>query len=206
MSFDVYRPARSSWTLGLQSPADEPVSVTFVRDHTNLTDADDLVLLESMISQAREIVELETNRVMLTTACVLKLDRFPAIGDLVIELPGGVCQGVDAITYIDPAGVERTWATDQWVLDAADTFGNARLGPARGVEWPAVEARGLAVTIEYTAGWNADTAVPAALRGAIAKVAATLYDERHATSDGSALTSSRWFRAMISRWRVFQVV
>lgn len=201
---DVYKPQRSSWSVGVASPPDEPVDADFVRLHTNLSEVDALTLLDAYISQARELVELETNRILLATSCVLKLDRFPCLEDAVIELPGGKAQSVDSITYLDAAGVERTWAADQYLVDLADRHGNARVGLAYGAEWPDVLPRGLPVSISYTAGWATAEDVPHALRAAVARLSASLYDERHAGQE-NPVTQSPWFRAMIAHWRVWKV-
>lgn len=201
---NIYKPARSSWEVGTASPPDEPVTAAYVRDHTALTTDDALTLLEAYITEARQLVELETNRVLMTTACTLRLDGFPPAEDAVIELPGGKVQSVDEITYVDENGATQTWASSNYTTDLLARHGNGRIGLAYGADWPAVQDRGLPVTIIYTAGWPTADDVPPALRGAIAKVAASLYDERHAEGD-KALTESRWFRAMVSKWRIWKV-
>lgn len=199
----IYQPQRSALTVNAPSPPDEPVTEAFVRDHTNLTVSDDIELLSSYITAARQMVEAETNRVLMTTGCTLKIDRFPVDQDAVIELFGGICQSVESITYVDTDGVTQTWDAANYVADLTSSRGNARIGLAYEKTWPAVQPRGLAVTISYTAGWSSAGDVPAPLRVAIAKLAATLYDERHA--DGADVKESRWFRAMVRQWRIWKV-
>lgn len=82
---------------------------------------------------------------------------------------------VDAVTYLDEDGAAQS-------LDAADYASDLLGNPGRVVmgadaSWPTTFDGPNAVTIEFTAGYTADT-LPAPIKSAVLQLVAQQFDER----------------------------
>jgi uncharacterized phiE125 gp8 family phage protein len=111
--------------------------------------------LERLIRSATRQAQTELHRALLTQTWALKLDRFPACGE--IELPFG-CTAVTGVTYVDDAGATQTLTGANYVVDVARQPG--RLVRADGTTWPTTAYRPNAVTVTMTCGYGNANAVP----------------------------------------------
>lgn len=191
----------------LEAPAVEVVDLPQLRDFLRLdTDADD-AMLARMATAAREQVEAYTGRSLVQRTLVLTLDEFPggrvhwldragtrALLNDAVELPGAPLVSVTSIEYEDLAGVTQT--LDAGAYEVQVQALPPRVLPAVGYAWPAARA----VTITYEAGYGTEpTLVPAALREAVMRIAAMMY-ERECTD----CTSDPQVRALLDAWRVWR--
>lgn len=111
-------------------------------------------------------------------------DRFPA-RRLVLHHPP--LASVEAVRYVDPAGVLRTLDAAEYVVRTGEAPGE--IVPAWGASWP--EARGDedAVSVEFTCGYGAPADVPEPIRQAVLLILATLYDNPASVVTGTIATA-----------------
>jgi uncharacterized phiE125 gp8 family phage protein len=157
-------------------PAIEPVSLSEVKRHANVVATDDDGFLSSLIAAAREQVESDTGRALITQTWRLKLHDW--FGDL-IELPRAPLQSVTSIKYFDADNVEVTLPAAYYDVDADRTPGVIWRDPD--YTWPMVSDQANAVTITYKAGYgDAAATVPARAKQAIALLVGHWYRSREA--------------------------
>lgn len=98
-----------------------------------------------------------------------------------ILLPGAPVKGIDKITYLDPAGVEKTLPAEAYRLDVDSE--PARLTCATGKSWPATASVTGAVKVDYILGADEPDDVPGDLIDAVSLIVAHRYQHREAVSD-----------------------
>ena len=156
-------------------PAAEPVTLDEQRAQMLIPDTlseDDDFIENDCIKTAREIVEEETWRALMTQTWRLNLMHFSDS----IPLPRPPLQGVSSITYIDLGGAEQTLPTSFYTVLTDDVPG--RICRAYGQSWPAVRCVPNAIKITYVAGFASADAVPSAYKKAIKLLAADFYEHR----------------------------
>lgn len=134
--------------------------------------------LGTLIQTARETVEFETRRALITQERAFRLKDFPK-DDGPIELPFGNLQTVDSIVYTDSAGVETTMAAESYYVQNGGVYAS-KLFPAYGTDWPDYDpASGEGIIVTFTCGYGDNPAdVPNSLRTAIKMLCSDLYYSR----------------------------
>jgi hypothetical protein len=176
------------------APSELPVSLAIAKSHLRVTWTDDDSYISELIEGATDSAQREAPGLQLVTSTwVLTLDDFPRLcgagwpaecaSEVVrypvnrhagaIRLPVGPVVAVASITYRDAAGVVQT-------LDPASYDVGARTGRVAPVSgWPTVYAPGVDnVSVTFTAGFGAASAVPAAARDAIRLILADRWSNR----------------------------
>lgn len=186
----------------INPPAAEPVTLQGFIDHLRgLGEADPAGDVALKLTAAREYIEAETGRAMVTAGWEVRLRSWPC-GNY-IELPLGNLQSVGDITYTDQAAVERTFDASNYLVvgtyippdpahdppivgHGTSDCGFGRIYLRANKSWPSesLEA-GEPIVIPFVCGWGADY-VPAALKAAILMAAADLYRNREATVTGNS--------------------
>lgn len=140
--------------------------------------------VEALIVAARNVVEEETQRQLITATWALTLDAFPS-NTCPIELPRPPLISLSSITYIDEDGASQTLAASGYQSDLLSHPG--RLLPAVDEVWPDTQAdRMNTVTITYTAGYGAaGSAVPRPLRQAMLLLISHWFEHREAVVVGT---------------------
>lgn len=156
-------------------PVTEPVSLAEAKAHLRVTFADDDGLIASLITAARQWIEEQTYRQLVTATWDLVLDGFPS-GDKPIRVPRAPLQTVSAITYTDTAGDTQTLATSLYAVTA--TRQPALIRPAYGQVWPEALDAPDTVTVRFTAGYGTAAAVPDLLKAAVKLLVGQLYEFR----------------------------
>ncbi len=159
------------------APAVEPVSAADVETFLHITSSDD-ALLDDLITAVRLEIEAAVKRALITQTWDLRLDAFPAGGEIVLPRPP--LQSVTSVQYRDTTGALQTLATSQYSVDAPAgplaVAGRVLLG--YGKSWPATYAVPNAVTVRFVAGYgDAADAVPGGLRTAIKLLVGELYSQ-----------------------------
>lgn len=157
----------------IQAPVEEPISLAQARLHlripADVTDED--ALINGLIAAVRSYAEHETSRYLVTQRIRATGDRFsPA---LMIER--GNVQSVDAVRYLDLAGVWQTMAASDWVADPVDPV---RITPRFGRIWPIPVPQIASVQVEFTAGYGGASAVPDGLKQWMLVRLGALYENR----------------------------
>lgn len=161
-------------------PAAEPVTLEEAKLHlrVELDFPNDDALIRAFITAAREAIENETGRTLVTSSWRGTLDSFPC-SDW-IDVPKPPLQSVSSITYVDNAGAVQTWASSKYLVDTPTgaTSQRGRIGLAFGETWPVTQAQLNAVTIDFVAGYGAASVVPSAIKAALLLYVGALYEHR----------------------------
>lgn len=164
----------------LTKPTWEPVTLTEAKVWCRIDDDDtaqDAILL-LLISAARERGEAITGRALARRTFELRLDDFPidrgwtermrgsgTTGPAPIVIPRPPLVSVQYLTYATSDGdVVWTGSPESWDLDTGGDANPARLIPAAGAAWPAVEVRPGAIRLGFTAGYVTASQMPQRLR------------------------------------------
>ena len=171
-------------------PASEPVTTAEAKSHMRVDISDDDTLIDTYIAAARQWVErVGLWRSLITQTITLTLDEFPCDYATII-LPQPPAIAITSVTYIATDGTSTVWGASNYRLDA--THEPARLTPAYGVSWPSTRDITGAVSIVYTAGYGAASAVPSAIKTAIKFLAANWYENREPTISGTIIGRVPW--------------
>lgn len=195
------------WSLQqIMAPIQEPVTLDEAKAHLRVDlDADDDLIL-SLITEARETLEIEMGRQFLQATFVMGVDAFPhpphrhlvsfAYGGVgavsgfapfwhhthhLIRVPRPPLQSVDQVTYIDTSGATQVLSTDVYGVDTLSEPGQLYLKP--GQSWPATSAIPNAVQVQYIAGYDDALYVPAGIKSAIKLLVGHYYENREAVTD-----------------------
>lgn len=171
-------------------PATEPVTLAEAKLHLRIDDgmtAED-TLISALITAARQKIEIETRRALVTQTQMLKLDQFPSGEMPAIELPNPPLQNVNSVQYVDQNGDTQTLSASEYIVDAASE--PARITPAYNTYWPLTRAQINAVTVTFVCGYApvsgspTDYAanVPQALKAAIKLLVGHWYENREAST------------------------
>ena len=144
-------------------PTAEPVTLAEAKRWLAVDASDKDDLIASLIAGARERVEKDTQRSLMTQTWRLKLDEWPADA---MELMRSPVQSVTSVQYLDSGGATQTVASGDYDVDTDSNPGAIRLGV--GKTWPTTQAVMRAITVTYVTGYGATAAaVPAALLWAV---------------------------------------
>ena len=170
------------------APATEPLTLVEMRAHARLTSTgspathpeDDL--LQDKFKAARESVEDDTGRALITQTVKQYLDHWPWDG--VIRLMRNPVQLTSpetvVVTYKDQAGDTQTWGTSNYIVDYKSV--PARITLEINKSFPTLRGLPNDVIITFPAGYGAAGTVPFRLKAATALLGAHLYENRESTA------------------------
>lgn len=180
-----------SWSVNVSvEPTVEPVSLAEMKLHLRVDDdiTGDDAMISALITAARQKVEIETRRALVTQTQIMRLDGFPRSDcpDLAIVLPNPPVQSVTSITYVDTAGDTQTLDSADYLVDTTTT--PARITPVYNGSWPLARAQMNAVAVTFIAGYAPGSGsptdyaanVPQALKAAIKLLVGHWYENREA--------------------------
>ena len=180
-------------------PSIEPVTLAEAKTHLRIEHTADDTYIEGLIQAAREYVEQETNRVLITQTWEYYLDDLgvnqntewwdgtrelatTVLQKRCIELPLGPVQSITSVKTFDEEDNETVFDSSKYFLDVASL--PARLALRRNQNWDTFtrETNGFQVT--YVAGYGDNASdVLRALRHAILILVATWYENREVTTE-----------------------
>ena len=169
-------------TKVITAPTYEPISAADVAEYIRVDDlAEDQLLLDGMITAAREYLEQYLSRPIATQTLEEALTGWadPIVLDSSL-------QSVTSIKYLDLNGVEQTLASNQYLVD---TYSEpAQITPAYNVEFPELYAVPNNIKIRYVAGYTSGGSpdlnpMPKPLRFAMMLIIGDLYANREAGGD-----------------------
>jgi uncharacterized phiE125 gp8 family phage protein len=172
--------------LKVVTPPDvDPVTLAEAKAHLRLdTSADDDAYVSTLISAARERVELFLRRALITQTLEYTIDGFPA-GE--IDLPRPPLQSIEWIKYVDTAGILQTLPAQDYVSDVSSNE-IARVALAWNRYWPITRSSINAAVIRFIEGYGDDAEdVPQAIRHGILIEIANLYENREDAVVGQAV-------------------
>ena len=153
-------------------PAVEPVTIAEAKKHLRLSLGDDDSVIAAAITTARQAVERDTGRSLITQTWRLKLDNWPKYG---IALHHSPVQSVSSVTYINDAGSVTTWTASEY--DFLSDGDPAFIQPAWNYDWPEVRGDYRGIVVTYVAGYgDTGSSVPQEFRQAILLRTEMIYD------------------------------
>jgi uncharacterized phiE125 gp8 family phage protein len=174
--------------IRVTQPTVEPVSLAEAKAQCRIDDtSEDLLLLATYISAAREWAEAYTRRTFIHTQWQLRTDSFPFEFRLPFP-PMARATGYTtvAVTYtssiVSGVGTVVTLPTEQYRVDREQTPGGLR--PLYGQSWPGHIVDRNAVTATWWGGYGEDgTKIPKAIKPAIMMLVAHLFRNREMTAE-----------------------
>jgi uncharacterized phiE125 gp8 family phage protein len=159
------------------APATEPVTLVETKAHLRVDITDDDVQIGSLVTAAREQLETDTRRALVTQTWDLVLDAFPREAKL--ELPLPPLASVTSITYKDADGITQTFPAGNYVVAVSEIFG--RIVLKSGFTWPSTTLWSAdAVAVRFVAGYGGAAAVPQTAKQAILLLVGHWYENREA--------------------------
>jgi len=164
------------------------VSVDELGDHLRLTaegspgEYAEQTLLQMKIDAAIATIDGADgwlNRALVTQTWRMSFELF---GSRLIRLPLPPLQSVTSLKYLDPDGVEQTFAASNYRVITDATPGLIYLNDDS--VWPSIARAPDAVRITFVAGYGEAAAVPSAIRNAVLIMAGTLYEQREELAFG----------------------
>jgi uncharacterized phiE125 gp8 family phage protein len=177
----------------LSPPAAEPLTLSELKDHLRVSDANEDALITSLLAAAVRSVEARGRLALMPQQWRLTLDRAPA--ETVI-LPLAPVTAVDVVTVIDAQGAAQTVAANLYETALGSP---GRLRPAG--PWPQPGPRLAGVMVDFTAGYATAGAVPDALKQAVKLLAAYFYETREAVGDTRIYGAPQSVDALIAPYR-----
>lgn len=187
----------------IAAPATEPVTRTEAKSHLRVDTTAEDTLIDALITVARQHIEHELRRALVTQTWELVLDRWPAGG--VLRLPLPPLASVTSIKYTDDDGAESTLSSGAYLVDTESLPGRVVL--KNGQSWPAVtlaEANG--VRVRFVAGYGGAAAVPETIKAAMKLLIGTLYENRESVLVAQGVTVAEvpfGVQALLMPYRVF---
>lgn len=170
------------------APTVEPFTTTEAKSHLRVTVTDDDTLIDNLILAARNKLETDIHRALITQTWNLFLDRFPISSNIAILIPKTPLQSIVSIKYVDTDGDTQTWASANYIVDSESEPG--RVTPAFNKSYPITRAIIKAVTIQFKGGYgDAGSNIPQDLRQAMLMLIGHFYENREAVQAGVAVTN-----------------
>lgn len=190
------------------APSSEPVSLLEACSHLRINPGDDDVQVALLIQSAREAVEVLTRRALMPTVFDATFDGFPydpvTLASRGFALPRNPVTAVASVKYYAATtGTDTTMTSTDYYTSLAQPV--ARVWPAYGVAWPAIQVRPDGVRIRFTAGYASASAVPAAIKQAILILVADMWENREAQIVGTIATDNATVERLLWSYRIPEV-
>jgi uncharacterized phiE125 gp8 family phage protein len=157
------------------APTEEPITTAEAKAQARVDISTDDTLIASLITAARQLVEEQTWRALVTQRWDLYLDAWPA-GDTIL-LPRPPLRSIVTFEYTSDTAVVTAVPASDYLVDAVSEPGRLRLKST--ASWPSATLREInGVHIRFEAGYGAAAAVPARFKQAILLLVATWYENR----------------------------
>jgi uncharacterized phiE125 gp8 family phage protein len=156
-------------------PATEPVTLTEAKAHLRVDFTTDDTYIGTLITAAREQVEMVARRALITQTLDLRLSAWPSGWSL--ALPRSPVQSVTSITYTDQDGNTGTMSSSDYLLYTQPDPCIVVLKPSK--SWPSASLMpGPSIAVRYVAGYGLAAAVPLRYKQATLLLIAHWYENR----------------------------
>lgn len=172
-SYDVYRNGR---VVVVTEPDGEPVTWTEAAAHLRLTTTDEKALVERLIKAARQRVEEDTGRALLTQTLDLYFDMVPR-GTSELMLPRPTLQEVTSVTTYDLSNTATVFDDASYMVDTASEPGRIVLN--YGQTWPVNLRSTNACVVRVVCGYGDEPDnVPQPIRQAMLLLIGAMFEMR----------------------------
>lgn len=162
----------------ITGPAEEPFDTDSAKLDARVDHDTEDALIAEYVTAARQYVENETWRALVTQTLEAAFDAWPSGNALVLPRPP--LQSVTSVTYTDSNGDATVWDSSNYIVDTRREPG--RIVLAYGQSWPSATLQPVnGIVVRYVAGYGGASTVPAVLKKAIRLLANEMYEHREAT-------------------------
>lgn len=170
-------------------PTESVITLAEAKDHLRIVDDNTQdSLIQGIVSSAESYIETVTNRALLPQTWRAFWECFPR--EHYLEIPRGPVSAVAHLKYTDSTGAQSTWASTNYIVQTEKE--PARIWLTYGNIWPSVVLRpGIAIEVEFTAGYANIAAVPANLKHAILLLVGAWFENPSDIVTGTASTSAK---------------
>ena len=171
----------------ITAPTVEPVTLTEVKSQLGITTADTAsdTQLTRRITEARKWCETYLGRSLMPQTHELRLDAFPACGEIALPLPP--VTSINSVKYLESTtGTLTTVDAADYTLDTAPPVPFVR--PVYGEDWPSARSESSAVRVQYVAGYTVSALAPAkTITGLTAATPGVATSVAHGFADGDLI-------------------
>lgn len=175
------------------APTLEPLTLAEAKAHLRVEVPDDDALIATLILVAREWVEGQTHRALMTQTWDFLFDYdWPMrAGRVCLRLPLAPVQSIVSVTYVDEGGVTRTLSASPTLYRLTHGAEQPRVVPAYDAVWPCVRDDGEVITVRAVCGYGAGQGdVPQPLRLAMRILIGHWYENREALIIGTIVAEA----------------
>lgn len=164
--------------------ADDVLSIETAKRRCRIDHDEEDQDVEGWVKDATRYLQSQTARQFVTATLRQSMDEFPEADRSnphgAIELMIAPVQSVTSVKYIDTAGVERTLATSDYIVDLYSE--PARISPAYGTSWPSARYQPNAINVVFVAGYGDQDDVPPDAATAVQLLVGSRNENREAVS------------------------
>lgn len=182
----------------IQSPGEQPVTMSGIKQHLRVTVSDDDVLIENLVTAGRQYIE-QTTGVALVSGTLLHT-RNTLSNEM--ELPRAPVAAIESVVLVDQDNVETTVNSTVYELDSADTPNKVILSADQ--SWPSVDLkRSGGVKIQFVAGYGDAADVPETLKAANKLLVGHWYENREGVVVGVTTSEVPFsIRALLASYKI----
>lgn len=159
-------------------PTEEPITLDEAKQHCRVSDDSDDSYITALITAAREYVETQTRRAIITQTLELRLPGW--MGGR-IELPRPPLVSVSSVVYTLDGGTTATLNASLYTVMKTEP---GAIVPTYNTTWPTTRAQVESVFVTYVAGYGGPAAVPQTIKHAMLLLIGHWYENREASTVG----------------------
>lgn len=152
-------------------PTQKALDLQFVKDYLRVDNNDEDVLINSLITAAKNKIEHMTGRVLISTTFDI---WFPCFYDVMV-LPKNPITAISYVKYYDAANTLQTLSSSYYDYNLDDSF--PEIKAAYNYTYPNTYDRAKAVNVRFVAGWTQAT-IPEDLRIAMLLIVGHYFENR----------------------------
>lgn len=179
------------------APATEPITTAEAKSYLRLDTSDDDTLIGDLITSARQALEIDLRRTLVSTTFDEYWDSWPDV----IRPAQPPLVSVTSVKYYDDDGALQTIDSANYRVDVASVPG--RITRIATFEWPALQSeRENAIVVRHVSGYGAAAAVPQAIKLMIRWLVAHAYEMREPVVTGTIVAEvPQHIGRMVTRYR-----
>jgi len=163
----------------LTEPATEPLSYSDVKAYLRLNDNSEEAFVTSLITVARQIVEGQIWRPLISQTWAMQFD-YSEIGTNIYNINKAPLLSVTDVKYYDEDDTLQTLAASQYEVDIYGSPARFRL-----INVPKLKDRMNALQLNFTCGYTNAAAVPSPIKQAMYLIIGHLYENRQDVVTGT---------------------
>lgn len=189
--------------ITVTGPAAEPVTTAEAKLWCKVDDDADDALIADLIAMAREHVEGQTNRRLVSQSLKAYYSDWPC-EDFI--LPVGPVSAITHVKYYDTDDTVATLASTYYDFDGSHNPPFIRKRYLK--TWPSTTLRPLnAIEVQFVAGYSEAATVPLRLKNAVLGLIATWYRQRSTVTIGNSAVEAKLipqhFQAFLESMRIY---